>query len=892
MAYFRNITPAQGARYYQRDDYYARVETPLRWGGTDFAKKLGMTGVASADEFTRALNGEFGRGTFHAKLPAPKNGADRRAGTDYEFSAPKSLSVAALVHGDTVLIEAHERAAERAMQYAASLVGCRVKGEFVQTGKCLFAATTHLTSRDEAPQLHTHGVFLNVTEGKDGQLRSAQFDMLVANRMSIELAYQTGLAYELKQLGREFNWIDNGQGHGHAELLSVSEAECKALSKGSARIDAELERMGVDPEKASYKQRDIANRNTRKSKGHLDLAEARVEWAGIAKEASEHALEPNRKPTRTKLSTPRELVDSALAQVFERESSAGAGRVLEIALRASKGQVNPELILKEFKNHPEIVQKDPVRVRHGKTFVWEPRITTRTALERERTAISLEKAGRGRVEPIMSRAEALDFVEKRAADLNEGQKRAVVDILSSSNRFIGVQGDAGVGKTTALRAVVEAMHQKSLHVTFLAPTHAAVEAGAETGADKSSTLQSFLAGRQTLDAGTVVILDESSLASGRDLVQLMKIVERDKARMPAVGDRQQLESVEASGVFALLQKSGMSTSHIDEMVRQNAAPELIREATRMSAQDASKALQMLDTHTTEIADPQARHATIADKFCNLSPEERSKTLIVSGENVDRRDINEKIRVGLGLSGVGQEYNTFISHSLTKAQVARLDGISEGDVIKFNSKQKKLGIERGEIVTVTKIDHETGILTCKTHEGRVFEYTPREESRIDVGRSERREFSPGDRVVITQREPNGEHKSRTATVVELHPDYVLVEDKGHKWRVGVKNGHLGLDHGYCVTAHKSQGLTYDRVIVDLKSTSPTVTREAVYVAITRTRHDVAVLTDDKARLLEAAGRSGAKDHALEIDKNVDKSNEKVYSNTTHKERVEDDFSLSL
>ena len=67
------------------------------------------------------------------------------------------------------------------------------------------------------------------------------------------------------------------------------------------------------------------------------------------------------------------------------------------------------------------------------------------------------------------------------------------------------------------------------------------------------------------------------------------------------------------------------------------------------------------------------------------------------------------------------------------------------------------------------------------------------------------------------------------------------------------------HGYAVTAHRSQGKTVDSVILS----GDGMQKELFYVAASRGRHNVTVITSDKERLQQTVGRSMARKSASEL-----------------------------
>ena len=63
----------------------------------------------------------------------------------------------------------------------------------------------------------------------------------------------------------------------------------------------------------------------------------------------------------------------------------------------------------------------------------------------------------------------------------------------------------------------------------------------------------------------------------------------------------------------------------------------------------------------------------------------------------------------------------------------------------------------------------------------------------------------------------------------------------------------------MTAHRSQGQSVDAVVI----AGETMSRELFYVAASRGREQLTVITSDKARLEESVGRSGARLSASEL-----------------------------
>ena len=67
------------------------------------------------------------------------------------------------------------------------------------------------------------------------------------------------------------------------------------------------------------------------------------------------------------------------------------------------------------------------------------------------------------------------------------------------------------------------------------------------------------------------------------------------------------------------------------------------------------------------------------------------------------------------------------------------------------------------------------------------------------------------------------------------------------------------HGYAITAHRSQGKTVDSVIISADA----MKKELFYVAASRGRSEIAVVTSDRELLRESVGVSTARQSAMEL-----------------------------
>ena len=195
---------------------------------------------------------------------------EHRAGWDATFSAPKSVSLTALVGHDERVRQARE-SVRIALDELERFVQARLGGNHPAetTGKWVAALFEHDSARPvegyAAPQLHTHVVFFNLTETKDGKNHALQPQELYRSQQYATAIYQAELGYRLKQLGYQTEVGKNGA----SEIKGYTEDYLKASSPRSRQIRAHLEELGL--EGAGPAQ--IAAHRTRDAKSPLSAQE-------------------------------------------------------------------------------------------------------------------------------------------------------------------------------------------------------------------------------------------------------------------------------------------------------------------------------------------------------------------------------------------------------------------------------------------------------------------------------------------------------------------------------------------------------------------------------------------------------------------------------------------
>lgn len=271
-----------GNYYTDKDNYYVIGSMEERWQGKG-AEALGLDGKAvDKAVFTELLKGKLPDGSDLTRMQDGVN--KHRPGYDLTFSAPKSVSVMAMLGGDKRLIDAHNQAVTVAVKQLETLAATRVmtdgKSETVLTGNLIVAKFNHDTNRNQEPQLHTHAVVINATQngdkwqslGTDTVGKTGFIENVYANQTAFGKLYREALKPLVEKLGYVTKVVGK---HGMWEMKDVP------VEPFSTRSQELREAAGPD---ASLKSRDVAALDTRKSKEAIDPAEKMVEWMNTLKE--------------------------------------------------------------------------------------------------------------------------------------------------------------------------------------------------------------------------------------------------------------------------------------------------------------------------------------------------------------------------------------------------------------------------------------------------------------------------------------------------------------------------------------------------------------------------------------------------------------------------------
>jgi len=702
------------AAYYAKDNYYAgpEAESIGEWFGKG-ADALGLSGPVAAAAFEALLAGDLPNGEA---IKAP-SGAEHRAGLDLVFSAPKSVSLLALVGDDRRLITALEDSVRATLGWIeANLIEARkfdpVSGSQmpVRTGHMVAATFTHDLSRNRDPQLHVHSVVANATLRPDGAWRALRNDPLYDQQATIAAVHNADLRARVEALGYRTRPAEIGR-HGQFEIEGVSREAILAFSTRSAEIDAALEAAGRSGSSAERELAALATRNTKDAGSTRDSD--RAEWA---ERANAIGFEP------------KALVESVIVQA-ERGQTLWTRVVQQVRGVAAKGMAIVEAMgLSPQERDPLVperagaltpeqfaaAQAVAAGVRHisqneagfsrfeliraslnlgGPIKVGdiEARVdllhdrgllltdadgvmmTTRGAIALEQQVLDLARAGQGKGTVLVDR-HAGAAVQQQARELglrrlSPRQEAAAGLILSSKDRIVGVQGVAGAGKSTMLQPVTRIAEAQGRNVVALAVgAQIAQQLGKDLGVS-SNSVTGFLYRHQALliDDGlpdlkerslhelssSLIIVDEASTLSSRQAADLIRIAHAAGAA--------RLAMVGDTRQYGAVE-AGKPFADLQKAVlataeltdNVRARSDIMRSlAPVLDAGDMAGALRILEPVTHEVPRGDAAAHAVA-LWAQRPREEREATLILTSGRALRAEANREAQALLkSLGEIGQ-----------------------------------------------------------------------------------------------------------------------------------------------------------------------------------------------------------------------------------------------
>lgn len=540
-------------------------------------------------------------------------------------------------------------------------------------------------------------------------------------------------------------------------------------------------------------------------------------------------------------------------------------------------------------NSGELIQLDSV------SGVGNRVLVPRVAYEMEKSIIRHITEGKDAVQPLMALTPASVL-----AGLTAGQREATRTVLENTDRFMAIQGYAGVGKTTQFRAVMGALNTLSEsvrpQVIGLGPTHRAVHEMREAGVE-ARTLASFLSEtRQAIQAGetpdfrnVLFLTDESSMVGNRDMAELYQLVAAGGGRMVSSGDTAQLQAVSTGQPFRLVQqRSAIDTVVMQEIVRQTPAlrpaiesiiagqvetslrqvgdvsplqvprqegawvpeksvmeiraPKKGQEQDTPAAGEQTLTPEQLSLVRTDIIE------AIRDDWMGRTPEAQQQTLVVAELNADRHAINAAIHAARHEKGdTGAEERTF-----TVLEPLRVPDNALRAAETFAEYTGAVAMMNERYWTVAEVNTQDAVVTLRNADGESVLLSPQQNTAQDISLFTPRELtvSQGDRVRFTRSDTDRGYVANSLwEVAGFTDDGAIRFRQGEQEKIVdpqamTEDRHIDL--AYALTVYGVQGAS-ERFAIALTGTEGGRKRmaslESTYVTLSRAKEHVQVYTDN-------------------------------------------------
>ena len=869
----------------------SRREHEGEWWGKG-AASLGLEGNVKGDDFRNMLEGQLPNGTV---LGTIKDGERvHRAGWDLTFSAPKSVSILYEVGGDERVLQAHQDAVKEALAWMEENQSTNRERTFigrinVNTNKLAVALFQHDTSRKQDPNLHTHAVVMNATERADGKWVSLDSKPLFDAKMASGAIYRAALAERLPELGYE---IERTGRDGSFEAKAIPEPLIHHWSKRSQEIREAMQERGLEGAVGAAK----AALRTRGRKEKMPRELLRPAWQAESKQVGtdveaivNDARERGPVQSNDMFDLDR-LVREVIQSLSEREAAFPRERLVQLAMQAAVGHSNIHEIERAIER-AEQGKRIEATIKDGRHTYVTPK-----AAMRESLILKTFRESKGTVDAIA----VAESVDRRldASILRDSpmQRAAAKLVLTSKDRFVGIVGRAGTGKTTLLTIVNEVASDADYRLKGMAQNSDAAKVLENETKIRSGTLKSHLIQasrdelvlrdksllnvleRRAIEAKyskEVWVLDEGSQVGSKDMRRMMFLADRLGARVVSIFDPHQLAAIEQGKPAIQLLNAGLPHVKLEDIRRQHHAHH--RDAIGEVYKGApDKALSMLASEMRLVEKPEDRLNAMIAEYRSRVPEMRESSLLATSTNQAKTFLNEGVRNVLREEGaIKNEQHRVVLGRVDHSYMDRRDAsfYKEGYVVRFVSGVRGREINRGDYFQVRAVNKDTNELTLERLEGESKDrllWNPRVEAPAksqEILAPRATTLAPGEPIRWTRPDAKLGLTNGQFMIVETadHESTVVRKSDGSLLALNTDDpSHRHWDHAYATTFASSQGKTASHSIVNVGSDqAASLSMKTFLVGISRHRETTVLFMDDPDKVAANVKRHlGDKTSALE------------------------------
>jgi len=703
----------------------------------------------------------------------------KNAGYDIVIALPKSYSMLYSAADETTREKLNQIQQEVTKQYLADATklirpaGSRNEYSDYDPDKTktIAAEFWHIENRDLEPHLHAHINLFNAAEFTmaNGEKKTfainaqemyyhqkemnAELNNRLCGRLN-EIGFKTiGTANGFRVVGitAEQEKMFSGR---RSEILDFIEEKKQQGKFFSSQVEAEAAKLKEQIRDASKNQKPDMNHRQILEYQQKQLAERGITLDTIMEHQRDYEYNPP------------EIIEQAII----RDATALAGIVSETELRRQILDINRDLTpdkqihFNDFCRRNELVTIDLGNGHQG--FTTNEIIITEMQNIEQAKKLAVGEYGRLNLDENAEKIknEALKNLQSKFK-MNDGQS-AACELIAKNERIALIEGDAGTGKTTtAIKFTNDYYSAQGYEVVGLATQGKTSNALQEAGIENTQNLSEFFI-KEPSGSRRILVVDEAGMTGAEQYRQLLRYAENNHdTKLVFVGDQKQLSSVAYGTSFENIREN-LTDSHqarLWENKRQSTEQQrAIAEAAR--DRNPTKMLEHLIT-AGGLHETQTREAAIQKLAHDYVVSDKTKIALAHTNN-DVNAINDAIRQELA-SQDKLDMGKQVEFTVGTGKTTENRSFTEGDQIILTGKYKKQGIE---IIDVAGQPREV-----------------RNKLTIENGTEATIKKIEGNNITLTTKNDN--------------QTYVIDTKEFNKF-----------NHAYCVTTHKSQGVTVDESFV--------------------------------------------------------------------------------
>ncbi|XNH92251.1 conjugative transfer relaxase/helicase TraI (plasmid) [Vibrio cyclitrophicus] len=793
----KELTPSNKEEPSAPDYYLKTVEekSNTQWVGK-LAQASGLEGQpVTHTELTRVLEGNLNGEVVHRKQ------SEHKPGMDLTFSAPKSVSILALVGGDARLIEAHNKAVTLTLEQIEKDTA-QTKSQdtklgtvsYTNTENMLFATVQHKTNREDEPHLHTHALNANMTRGTDGKLRSLgtclhQKDDVVngsTERIYHNQKYYTSLYQgELAKSAIELGYSIRGTGNGLFEVQGVPESTLESVSTRAAQIKEKSQELGLDSQGA----KDLIAKTTRQSKSGLTAQDLHQTWQSkiettdfnaqqfVAKTYDNTSIE---RSTAT-LQVTKEAVERTISHLGEFSTSLTFEKIISSAVN--------EFAKDGFVNAKEAKEEVEKQIQSGKLIKVDShggRFTTQSMLDKESRLI---EATSGRMNNMRTMVNDSTIKE---LNLSSDNANAIQNTIESKKQFNILR--LPYSAQEAVKSLLHVAEDSGKHVNVLSPNNPTAERAKNSYQREAQgfvqTIKNFfkpnhihsvshyLGNERASDKSSILVVESANKLGASQLTAIAERAKVDKSKVIFLHHQSQTQSFRSHNALALLEKSGVPTqTYLQE--KQSQA------TVNLRPYDASSLAKQVSQHTKEPVQVLTTNAKDTHLINETIREHRIKENQVSASGVTLSTLNPT-NLSQAQREIANQYNTsMVLREWTKGQ----------------------GKARYQDFAIENRDLKNNTLTLKSQDGnsQIIDPSSRAFSKRQFSIFTRSDLSVGKGDVLTATTNNaslGLTQEQKYSVTETEKNKITLQNLSTKKAVSIPTNQTpSLVYGYATPLQK-------------------------------------------------------------------------------------------